>query len=56
MLKGLSPLNRLSGGYAYVTDGSGNPVKDPHKLREGETIDLRFKEGRIKAQVKEISE
>ncbi len=55
-MKGLSPLNKLSGGYAYVTDPKGKAVKDPMMLKEKDVIGLRFKKGKIKAEVLEIEE
>lgn len=55
-LKVLSPLHRLSGGYSYVTDASGNALKSAGQARVGDNITVTFKDGIIKAGVTEVKE
>ncbi len=55
-LNGLSPLNRLGNGYAYVTDESGSPVSDIGSIKTEEQIDIRLKNGLIKSKVLDIVE
>lgn len=54
-LNGLSPLNKLSGGYAYVSDGDGNQVKSVEQVKKDDEILLTLKDGNIKTIVKEIN-
>ena len=39
-LNGLSPLNRISKGFAYVTDSAGIPVKTVEQVKEDDKIAL----------------
>ena len=53
-LKGLSPLSRLSAGYAFVTDRSGNTIKEPEKLSRGDELYLRFRTASVKAVAEDV--
>lgn len=50
-MKGLSPLYKLQGGYAFVSDESGKNIKSVDELEKGEQINLAFKDGYAKAIV-----
>lgn len=50
-MKGLSPLYKLQGGYAYVSDGSGKNIKSVDELEKGKQIELAFKDGYAKAVI-----
>lgn len=50
-LNGLSPLNRISGGYAYVKNNTGNAAKSINDINENEEISLYFKDGKAKATI-----
>lgn len=50
-MKGLSPLYKLQGGYAYVSDESGRNIKSVDELKKGEQINLVFKDGYAKAVI-----
>lgn len=50
-MKGLSPLYKLQGGYAYVSDESGRNIKSVDELKKGEQINLTFKDGYAKAVI-----
>ena len=50
-MKGLSPLYKLQGGYAYVSDESGRNIKSVDELKKGEQINLAFKDGYAKAVI-----
>lgn len=50
-MKGLSPLYKLQGGYAYVSDESGRNIKSVDELKKGEQINLIFKDGYAKAVI-----
>lgn len=53
-LSGASPLNRLSGGYAYVTGEDERAVHRVEELSEGETVSLRFCDGRAQARIMKV--
>lgn len=50
-MKGLSPLYKLQGGYAYVSDESGKNIKSVDELEKGKNINLAFKDGYAKAVI-----
>ena len=52
-LSARDPLDRLKGGYAYVTDGEGNAVKRAGELSPGQTVALRFRDGSASARILE---
>lgn len=55
-LQGLSPLQKLRGGYAYASDMSGNHIDSVTGLQEGQQINLTFADGKAVAEVRGISE
>ncbi len=55
-MKGLSPLNKMSTGFAYVSDEAGKMVKDVKKVKKGDKLTLRLSNGRISTQVTEVEE
>ena len=50
-LKGLSPLEKLSQGYAYVENSSGANVRTVSNVMQGEQITVYVTDGRIRAEV-----
>ena len=50
-LKGLSPLEKLSQGYAYVENSSGTNVRTVSNVKQGEQITVYVTDGRIRAEV-----
>ena len=50
-LKGLSPLEKLSQGYAYVENSSGANVRTVSNVKQGEQITVYVTDGRIRADV-----
>ena len=55
-LKGLSPLEKLSQGYAYVEDENHKVLNDIHRTNLGDNVQIFVKNGVIGAEVKEIRE
>lgn len=53
-LKGLSPLSRLSGGYAFVTNEAGEAVTGTDKVMIGSTIKAEVCDGSITAVVTQV--
>lgn len=52
-LKGLSPLEKLNQGYAYVSDENGNTVNDICRVKIGETLTIYIRNGRMNARITE---
>lgn len=50
-MKGLSPLDKLCGGFSYVEDDSGENIRSVRQARPGQRIGIRVKDGRISAVV-----
>ena len=50
-LKGLSPLEKLSQGYAYVENSSGANVRTVSNVKQGEQITVYVTDGLIRAEV-----
>ncbi len=50
-MKGLSPLEKLNQGYSYVEDGDGNNIRSVEKVKVGQSIGIRVKDGQIQATV-----
>lgn len=53
-LEGGSPLKKLSGGYAFVTDAAGKRLRSVSDVNGGDTIRAYLLDGVLSAQVKEI--
>ncbi len=53
-LKGVSPLERLSGGYAFVTNEAGEAVTGTDKVEVGNTVQAQLCDGSITAIVTKI--
>lgn len=53
-LDGLSPLKKLSGGYAFVSDEQGNRIKDIHQLSPGDELSVHLIGGQAKTKVTEV--
>ena len=50
----LSPLRKLSGGYAYVTDSKEKALLCVSQVERGDEVTIQLLEGKIKAEVTEI--
>lgn len=55
-MKGLSPLERLNGGYSYVEDGGGGNIRSVGQVREGQDILIRVSDGKIDAKVTGVTQ
>ena len=51
--RGLSPLEKLSQGFSYVTDRKGHTVTQVSQAVIGDTLQIRVKDGKILARVEE---
>ena len=50
-LNGLSPLNKLSGGYAYISDDKNKPVKSIKQINADDELKIVLKDGKAKVKV-----
>lgn len=50
-LKGLSPLEKIASGYAWVSDDNGKHIKSCAEVNAGDSIKLRFSDGALSATV-----
>ena len=53
-LHGLSPLKRLSEGYAFISGADGTPVHSVQQLLPGDSIEVTLSDGSAHAQVQDI--
>ena len=50
----LNPLAVLSRGYSAVFDGEGKVVRSARDVKKGDTVDLRFADGRAQAEILKV--
>ena len=51
---GVSPLKKLSQGYAYVQDVQGKTLTDANQVKTGDAIRIHLLNGQLKASVTEV--
>ena len=49
-----SPHNVLKRGYSYISDEKGNTITSAGSVRKGSVITVKFRDGRAKAEIKEV--
>jgi exodeoxyribonuclease VII large subunit len=55
-LEGLSPLSKLSKGYALITGEDRKPIQSVQKVRKDEILTVSLLDGEIKTRVEEVCE
>lgn len=55
-MKRLSPLERLSGGYAFVSKSDGKPVRKISDVQEKDRMQIYLKDGMIEAEMISVKE
>ncbi len=55
-LKGLSPLEKLSSGYAYMKNENGENIRSVSQVAVGENVMIQVKDGQIGAVVTNVQE
>ncbi|MCM1024907.1 MAG: exodeoxyribonuclease VII large subunit [Roseburia sp.] len=53
-LKGLSPLEKLSSGYSYVSDEEGRNIRSIRQVKEGQVVTVQVSDGAFRAVVEDI--
>lgn len=52
-LKGLSPLEKISGGFGFLTDEQGKRIQSAGQVLPGDRISIQVRDGKILARVEE---
>lgn len=52
-LQSLSPLEQISRGYGFITDGGGKRLESVSQVKPGDRITVRVRDGRAVARVEE---
>ena len=55
-MKALSPLEKLSSGFAHVENSSGATVKSVQSINIGDKLKLSLKDGTVLTEVIEVNE
>lgn len=50
-LKGLSPLEKISGGFGFLTDEQGKRIQSAGQVSPGDRISIQVRDGKILARV-----
>lgn len=53
-LRLLSPYEKLKGGYSFVSDMTGKPVKTINDISKGSVLNIDFSDGSVQTEVKSI--
>ena len=53
-LESYSPVKKLSGGYAFVEDGTHQALRSIHQIRKKDTVQIHLLDGTLTAAVTEI--
>lgn len=55
-MKGLSPLEKLSSGYSYVSDENGKNIRSVEQVKAGQKVTVRVKDGAFGAVVTDVTD
>ena len=55
-MKGLNPMDRLSQGFSFVTDGSGRAFTHVKGAHRGDMLTVYAVDGKVKAEIREVIE
>ncbi|MBD3314616.1 MAG: exodeoxyribonuclease VII large subunit [Chitinivibrionales bacterium] len=55
-LGALNPLSVLARGYSVVTDTAGRPIRDAGRISVGDTVGIKFRQGRAQARITKVSD
>ena len=53
-MRGLSPLRKLSQGYAFVTDEGGKAIKSVEQVEKGKKLQISVTDGNLEAVIEQI--
>ena len=52
--RGLSPLEKLNQGYAFVADVKGRGIRSVEQVQPGDTIEVNVTDGVLEAEIRHI--
>ncbi len=55
-MKGLSPLNKLKGGYGFVADEEGHSIRSVKQVKVGDKIKVSVTDGEMEAVIEKVEE
>lgn len=50
-LQGLSPLEKISGGYGFLTDSENKRIESVHHVKVGDKVQIRLRDGSLETTV-----
>ena len=53
-LKSLSPLEQISRGYAFVTDGEGKRLESVRQVNPGDSLSVQLRDGKVRAKAFQV--
>lgn len=53
-LQGLSPLEKISGGFGFLTDESGKRIVSTRQVKPGDKLEIRIRDGMILAWAEDV--
>ena len=53
-IRGLSPLEKLNSGYAFVSDESGANIRSVSQAQPGKLLTVQVRDGRILARAEQV--
>ncbi len=53
-LKGLSPLEKISGGFGFLSDGAGDRVSSVSQVEPGDLVQVQIRDGKLLTRVEQV--
>ena len=53
-LQGASPLEKISGGYGFLTDEKGRRIVRVSQVKPGDVLDIRVRDGKVRARAEDV--
>lgn len=53
-LQGASPLEKISGGYGFLTDEKGRRIVSVSQVKPGDVLDIRVRDGKVRARAEAV--
>ncbi len=53
-LQGASPLEKISGGYGFLTDEKGRRIVSVSQVKPGDVLDIRVRDGKVRARAEDV--
>lgn len=53
-MKGISPLEKISKGFAYISDYNGKQISTIDNIKKGDRVNITMRDGRVVTKVEDI--